>query len=155
RAAPACTASYRRCSRSASLPAVVCRSGGVASVGSGSEAMPDRLGQMCRSRGTGLGESAARRPRARKGGDMTGGLEPDSVRDSVLAGSKLWSPVLVVTETGSTNADLIAAARDGAGEGTVLVAERQTAGRGRLGRSWLTEPGAALTFSVLLRPTMV
>jgi len=86
---------------------------------------------------------------------MTGSLEPDSVRDSVLAGSKLWSPVLVVAETGSTNADLIAAARDGAGEGTVLVAERQTAGRGRLGRSWLTEPGAALTFSVLLRPTMV
>jgi BirA family transcriptional regulator, biotin operon repressor / biotin---[acetyl-CoA-carboxylase] ligase len=37
----------------------------------------------------------------------------------------------------------------------VLVAERQTAGRGRLGRPWITEPGAALTFSVLLRPVMV
>ena len=36
---------------------------------------------------------------------------------------------VVVTETGSTNADLIAAARGGAAEGTVLVAERQTRGR--------------------------
>jgi BirA family biotin operon repressor/biotin-[acetyl-CoA-carboxylase] ligase len=36
-----------------------------------------------------------------------------------------------------------------------LVAERQHAGRGRLGRSWITEPGAALTFSVLLRPVAV
>jgi BirA family biotin operon repressor/biotin-[acetyl-CoA-carboxylase] ligase len=34
----------------------------------------------------------------------------------------------------------------------VLVAEEQTAGRGRLGRSWVSPPGTALTFSVLLRP---
>ena len=62
------------------------------------------------------------------------------------------SDVAVVAETRSTNEDLIAAARDGAAEGRVLVAERQTKGRGRLGRSWQSEPGAALTFSVLLRP---
>jgi BirA family biotin operon repressor/biotin-[acetyl-CoA-carboxylase] ligase len=37
----------------------------------------------------------------------------------------------------------------------VLVAEEQTSGRGRQGRRWVTEPGAALTFSVLLRPVMV
>jgi BirA family biotin operon repressor/biotin-[acetyl-CoA-carboxylase] ligase len=73
----------------------------------------------------------------------------------VLAGSQLWSRVSVVAETGSTNADLIAAAAAGAAEGTVLVAERQTKGRGRLGRQWLSEPGAALTFSVLLRPVAV
>lgn len=86
---------------------------------------------------------------------MPDSLEADAVRDSVLAGSRLWSRVSVVAETGSTNADLIAAARVGAAEGTVLVAERQKAGRGRLGRQWITEPGAALTFSVLLRPVMV
>lgn len=86
---------------------------------------------------------------------MPESLEAESVRDSVLAGSRLWSRVSVVAETGSTNADLIAAARGGAAEGTVLVAERQKAGRGRLGRPWITEPGAALTFSVLLRPVMV
>jgi BirA family transcriptional regulator, biotin operon repressor / biotin---[acetyl-CoA-carboxylase] ligase len=37
----------------------------------------------------------------------------------------------------------------------VLVAEEQTAGRGRMGRSWVSIPGAALTFSVLLRPVAV
>ena len=86
---------------------------------------------------------------------MADGLDPESVQDSVLTGSRLWSRVSVVAETGSTNADLVAAARAGAAEGAVLVAERQHAGRGRLGRSWITEPGAALTFSVLLRPVAV
>jgi BirA family transcriptional regulator, biotin operon repressor / biotin---[acetyl-CoA-carboxylase] ligase len=42
-----------------------------------------------------------------------------------------------------------------AAEGTVLVAEAQSAGRGRLGRSWVSPPRAALTFSVLLRPAQV
>jgi BirA family transcriptional regulator, biotin operon repressor / biotin---[acetyl-CoA-carboxylase] ligase len=82
-------------------------------------------------------------------------LSADSLRDRVLAVSSLWSDVTVVAETGSTNEDLIAAARRGAAEGTVLVAERQTRGRGRLGRHWVSEPGAALTFSVLLRPAAV
>jgi BirA family biotin operon repressor/biotin-[acetyl-CoA-carboxylase] ligase len=50
---------------------------------------------------------------------------------------------------------MLETARRGAPEGTVLVAEAQTAGRGRLGRSWVTSPGAALTFSVLLRPAAV
>jgi BirA family biotin operon repressor/biotin-[acetyl-CoA-carboxylase] ligase len=86
---------------------------------------------------------------------MADSLDAASVRDRVLTGTGLWSRVSAVAETGSTNADLVAAARAGAAEGLVLVAERQTAGRGRLGRPWITEPGAALTFSVLLRPVMV
>lgn len=61
----------------------------------------------------------------------------------------------VVEATGSTNADLLAAARAGAADRTVLVAERQDAGRGRLDRSWVSTPGAGLTFSVLLRPVGV
>ncbi len=64
----------------------------------------------------------------------------------------LWRDVRVVTETGSTNTDLLADASDGAPEGIVLAAESQTAGRGRLGRRWSSQPLAALTFSVLLRP---
>ena len=41
---------------------------------------------------------------------------------------------------------------DDAAHGAVALAEHQTAGRGRLGRVWVDEPGAGLTFSVLLRP---
>jgi BirA family transcriptional regulator, biotin operon repressor / biotin---[acetyl-CoA-carboxylase] ligase len=89
-----------------------------------------------------------------RNGDQ-GMLRPRELRERVLRASGLWSDVAVVAETGSTNEDLIAAAKDGAAEGRVLVAERQTKGRGRLGRSWQSEPGGALTFSVLLRPAGV
>lgn len=69
----------------------------------------------------------------------------------------LWTSLDVVATTGSTNADLLARVRDDpdTAEGQVLVAEQQTAGRGRLGRSWTSLPGASLTFSVLLRPASV
>lgn len=67
----------------------------------------------------------------------------------------LWRDVRVVAETGSTNADLVAAARAGEPAGLVLVAERQTAGRGRLDRDWEAPARAGLTFSVLLRPREV
>lgn len=73
-----------------------------------------------------------------------------AVRDG-LAGARL-ADVRWVAETGSTNADLMAAAADGAGEGVVLVADHQTAGRGRRGRSWTAPPGSAVLVSVLLRP---
>ena len=64
----------------------------------------------------------------------------------------LWRRVEVVAETGSTNADLLARAAAGGAAGTVLAAEAQHAGKGRLGRTWASAPGAGLTFSVLLRP---
>jgi BirA family biotin operon repressor/biotin-[acetyl-CoA-carboxylase] ligase len=68
----------------------------------------------------------------------------------------MWLALDVVPSTGSTNADLLARAADPSSpEGQVLVAEEQTAGRGRLGRSWSSVPGASLTFSVLLRPAAV
>jgi BirA family transcriptional regulator, biotin operon repressor / biotin---[acetyl-CoA-carboxylase] ligase len=76
------------------------------------------------------------------------------IRPPVTAGG-LWRDVTVVPQTGSTNADLLERARAGAAEGLVLVAEEQTAGRGRLGRTWSAPAGAALTFSVLLRPAGV
>jgi BirA family biotin operon repressor/biotin-[acetyl-CoA-carboxylase] ligase len=58
----------------------------------------------------------------------------------------------VIEATGSTNADVAAAARDGAEEGLVVVAEVQDGGRGRLARTWVSPARAGLTFSVLLRP---
>jgi BirA family biotin operon repressor/biotin-[acetyl-CoA-carboxylase] ligase len=55
--------------------------------------------------------------------------------------------VEVVAETGSTNADLLARASQLSGP-VLLIAEHQTAGRGRAGRSWLSAPGHSLTFSL-------
>lgn len=55
-------------------------------------------------------------------------------------------------EVDSTNRWLLDEARRGAPEGLVAVADHQTAGRGRLGRTWEAPPGANLLMSVLLRP---
>ena len=49
--------------------------------------------------------------------------------------------IRVVASTGSTNADLLAAVRSGAVEGTWLRADQQTGGRGRADRSWVSPPG--------------
>ncbi|KAB2922036.1 MAG: biotin--[acetyl-CoA-carboxylase] ligase [Dechloromonas sp.] len=51
----------------------------------------------------------------------------------------------------STSSELMRRAESGAPAGTVVVADRQEAGRGRRGRSWLSTPGDSLTFSVLWR----
>lgn len=58
----------------------------------------------------------------------------------------------LVSETGSTNQDLIIRAAKGAPEGSVLIAEHQTAGKGRQGRSWMNADGSLLAVSWLMRP---
>jgi BirA family biotin operon repressor/biotin-[acetyl-CoA-carboxylase] ligase len=82
-------------------------------------------------------------------------LDAAAVRAAVLRPDGLWRAIEVTEVTGSTNADLLALAAAGAPEGTVLAAEQQSAGRGRMGRSWVAPPRAALTFSLLLRPQTV
>lgn len=57
-------------------------------------------------------------------------------------------------EIASTNAEAKSLAADGAPEGTVAIAEAQTAGRGRLGRRWTSPAGKGLLFSVVLRPDL-
>lgn len=57
----------------------------------------------------------------------------------------------VLAECDSTNARLLARAEAGAPSGTVIAAEVQTAGRGRMGRTWHSAPGDSLTFSLLWR----
>jgi len=76
-------------------------------------------------------------------------MKVEEVR-SRLAGTR-FAAVDRVERTGSTNADLLAAARTGSGE-RVLVADHQEAGRGRLDRRWEAPPGASLLMSVLVRP---
>jgi BirA family biotin operon repressor/biotin-[acetyl-CoA-carboxylase] ligase len=79
---------------------------------------------------------------------------PDTLAAAVAArvDATRFGPVVWTAETGSTNDDAIAAARAGAGEGLVLVADHQTAGRGRQGRTWTAPPGSSLLVTVLLRP---
>ena len=67
-------------------------------------------------------------------------------------GCPLAARVIWHAQTGSTNADAAALADAGAAEGCVVVADQQTAGRGRLGRSWSSPAGSGIYASVLFRP---
>lgn len=84
---------------------------------------------------------------------MVTGVPPAHAR-SVLPGGPgaRFADVRWVAETGSTNADVMELARLGQPEGIVVVADHQTAGRGRAGRTWTAPSGAGLLLSILLRP---
>ncbi len=69
-----------------------------------------------------------------------------------LAGCRLGSPVYCFDETDSTNIQAKILAEKGAPEGTLVIAESQTSGKGRRGRSWISPPGEGLWFSLVLRP---
>ena len=76
----------------------------------------------------------------------------DPARLSKLLGdTKVRFDIDSVAECASTNTELLARAERGAPSGSVLVADRQTAGRGSRGRTWLASPAASLTFSLLWR----
>ena len=62
------------------------------------------------------------------------------------------SPLFYFSNIGSTNDLAARLAATGAGEGTTVVAEAQTAGRGRLGRTWFSPQGAGLYVSIVIRP---
>jgi BirA family biotin operon repressor/biotin-[acetyl-CoA-carboxylase] ligase len=74
------------------------------------------------------------------------------LRHRLLGPTGRWTRVEVVDETRSTNADLVAQASAGAPDGAVLVTEHQTAGRGRLDRTWEAPRGSGIAVSVLWRP---
>ena len=63
-------------------------------------------------------------------------------------------PVEAHERLGSTNDEVFRRAGEGAAEGLVVVACHQTAGKGRLGRTWFDQPGRSLMFSILLRPAI-
>jgi BirA family biotin operon repressor/biotin-[acetyl-CoA-carboxylase] ligase len=79
-------------------------------------------------------------------------LDARALRRVLTGPEALWTRIDLRVETGSTNADAADAARAGEPEGLVVVAERQTAGRGRLGREWTSPARAGIATSVLLRP---
>ena len=71
-----------------------------------------------------------------------------------LATSRIGSSLICLKETESTNAVAFRMAEEGAPEGTVVIADAQTAGKGRLGRVWLSPAGVNLYCSVVLRPSI-
>jgi BirA family biotin operon repressor/biotin-[acetyl-CoA-carboxylase] ligase len=79
-------------------------------------------------------------------------LDVDALRAAVVGP---WAQLEVVAQTGSTNADLLAAAAAGAPDRAVLTTEHQAAGRGRMTRSWVAPAGTGIAVSVLLRPAGV
>ncbi len=80
-------------------------------------------------------------------------LTPEGIRDALH--TKLLGQHVVYHEAiDSTNTLAKALAQRGAEEGTLVIAEEQTAGRGRLGRRWLAPRGSSLLFSLIFRPDL-
>jgi BirA family biotin operon repressor/biotin-[acetyl-CoA-carboxylase] ligase len=70
-----------------------------------------------------------------------------ALRDLPLGGVRFFESI------GSTNDEALAWASQGATDLSIVIADEQTSGRGRLGRKWFTPPQAALAFSLILHPT--
>lgn len=71
-----------------------------------------------------------------------------------LATRLVGREIRYLAETDSTNRQAYALGEAGAGEGLVVIADRQTAGKGRMGRTWASPPGVNLYLSILLRPPL-
>lgn len=69
------------------------------------------------------------------------GREPESILE-------VWDTI------DSTNKHALQLAKDGAAQGTCILSREQTAGRGRLGRSWVSPPDSGIYMSIVLRPTL-
>ncbi len=85
---------------------------------------------------------------------MSDPLPADLASALEAAGPRLgdFSALHYVAEIGSTNDAALTMAARGAPEGTSVLADSQQAGRGRLGRSWCSPPGAGVYLSIVLRP---
>lgn len=81
-------------------------------------------------------------------------LHADDLMSRVGKTKVVGRDIRVFQQTNSTNDVVDKLARDGVREGVVVFAESQSAGRGRLGRKWLSPPRKGLWFSVLLRPDL-
>lgn len=79
-------------------------------------------------------------------------LDERSLQRALMVPGGFVSALRVLPSVESTNTALVAAAKDGAPHASAIVAEEQTAGRGRLGRSWSAPPRSGLFVSILLRP---
>ena len=87
---------------------------------------------------------------------MNGDLSPDltigQIKDSLTG--RFGEPVRFFDVIGSTNGEGLDWALSGCPEGSIVVTDHQTSGRGRWGRSWFSQPGKLLQFSLILRPNL-
>ncbi len=79
-------------------------------------------------------------------------MKSGSKREMMIGGP--WTGLIRLAVTDSTNSRAMELAERGAPHGTVVVADAQTGGRGRLGRRWISPPGRNIYVSVLLRPDL-
>lgn len=85
--------------------------------------------------------------------DAEGLLEADRLQAAV-AGNIIAREIVVLPETSSTNDAILQMTASHPAEGLVVIAEHQTAGRGRHGNRWESAPRLGLWFSILLRPAL-
>lgn len=86
--------------------------------------------------------------RLRENDEMMSATEISRYMETKIMGQNL----IYHQETDSTNLDVKRLAEEGAVHGTLVVADKQTAGRGRRGRAWISPAGASVYMSLLLRP---
>lgn len=95
---------------------------------------------------------------SREGGRLALVFLPDTLTSDEITAElttlMLGRRILAYRQVKSTNAIAYDMAARGAPEGTIVVADEQTAGKGRLGRSWHSPPGAGIYVSIILRPTL-
>lgn len=104
--------------------------------------------QNLRKLGFGIEGSSAKGYRLTAIGDA---IIPDEIKKN-LKTRIIGKEIIYKAVTQSTNTDAFELAKEGALEGTCIIAEVQTAGRGRLGRSWIAKPSSSILTSIIIRP---
>ena len=87
------------------------------------------------------------------GVEMGDRIGEGEIREALRPGFP-WGDIVILAVTDSTNRVAMEMAENGARHGTVVVADAQTAGRGRMGRRWVSPAGKNLYVSLLLRPSV-
>jgi len=82
-------------------------------------------------------------------------LRPQELREGLKTVCIGQGEIRYFDQTDSTNLRAKAMAADGAPEGTLVIAEEQTQGRGRRGRDWFSPPGAGVYLSLIIRPDIL
>jgi BirA family biotin operon repressor/biotin-[acetyl-CoA-carboxylase] ligase len=80
-------------------------------------------------------------------------LDPQRI-ETAVDGSEFWQQLIYLEQIGSTNDVAKDLASQGAPEGTIVVCEEQTAGRGRMDRRWVAPPESSILCSILFRPNL-